>query len=454
MSRKLAIATLLTVWVLLLAGGLTVYLTMRSVLISDLDEVLFARAAALPELLHGPSDNARIPQYDWNDTYEIRDAAGQAVAANRDDHREPTLLAAYFSTSADGRKQRTVTVRSISSTTLQPVTVIYNGSAERIDRLLNRLALWLVAFGAGTGVVTAAVGFFITRATLRPLRDTADLMSGINEQKLHRRLACDALSPELVPVANGLNDMLTRLEQAFAKRRGFLADASHQLSGLVAALLESVENAMKGAQSDDHHEVMRQCLPQLQVLRRLVERLEEQARSELSVGDFADAVDVSELLNQCSDAAAEAALPQSIELVRSIPADLKCYICSQRLRSVVSDLLANAVEFNKPQGKVEISCLHDGQKLRIRISDTGVGMSAEDRTRLFRAFDRAAGADPQHLGLGLFLVQSHVRAMEGSIHIDSTPGEGTAIDVVLPCTRLHAGKKRVAATVARRHIVT
>jgi signal transduction histidine kinase len=439
MTRRLAIAILLTVWTVLLAGGLTAYLTIRSLLIADLDAVLFARAASLPELVQGQQfDPQRIPQYDWSDIYTIRDDAGRSISAGGDrTQASPTLVSAAFTNGPDGRRVRSIVVRSVSREMLKPVTVTYQGSAEHVDALLHRLAIWLLGFCGAAGLITAAVAMVVSRRMSKAIRDTADLMGAIDEQKLDRRMISRELPPEMEPVAERLNQMLDRLEHAFAQRKRLLAGASHQLSTPLASLLKAIEStAPYGPAARDV--AMNQCLPQLRVLRRLVERLVELVQTETAGADLVETTDASKLLNQCCDAAAELAGSRNIRVIRSIPSDLKCHISAPRLRSVVSDLLFNAVEYNKAGGRVEISCLHDSRQLRIRISDDGPGIAPEFRPQLFQPFGRAGrGPDERHLGLGLFLAQSHVRALEGRIRLDSSPKDGTAVEIELPCARLH-----------------
>jgi signal transduction histidine kinase len=449
MTRKLGLATLLTVLTVLLICGLFSYLTVRSILISDFDRLLFERAAGLPDLYQGQYANKLDNvQYDWSDSFEIRNEAGEATAAQSNRQLSPTLESAYFSRDAHGRLQRTVVVRALSNDTRKPITVTYSGYADHIAAVLHRLALWLITFGVCGGLVTTAVAFFIVRRSLRPLHDTAKLISSINEQRLGRRATSATLSPELAPIADGLNDMLKRLESAFAQKRQLLADASQQLTEPVAALLTTIQAAMEDSQTENHREVLKTCLPQLQILRRLVGRLLEQVHSELSAEDSRELTDVSALLNEKCDCAAEFAAARSIEVVRAIPGDLKCEISPRRLQSIVANLLANAVEYTPPGGKVGISCLHDGSKLRVRISDNGPGIAEGNLARLFQPFDRLdRGSDPQHLGLGLFLVQSHVRAMEGSIRVDGGSGQGTAVEVELPCARVEAISEELTASV-------
>src|SRR3954471_23911657 len=113
MRRRLALAILLTVWAVLIGGGAVVYVGIRSILISDLDSVLYARATALPELLQPAGfDESRVPLYDWHDRYLIQQAAREdspaaATAATPAAITPPHLLGARFTRDAQGKRWRT-----------------------------------------------------------------------------------------------------------------------------------------------------------------------------------------------------------------------------------------------------------------------------------------------------------------------------------------------------------
>jgi two-component system phosphate regulon sensor histidine kinase PhoR len=106
-----------------------------------------------------------------------------------------------------------------------------------------------------------------------------------------------------------------------------------------------------------------------------------------------------------------------------------------RLRQVVENLVSNAIKFTPRGGAVTISASSDGQLAEIAVADTGIGIPAEDRGRLFERMFRAAEAERRHIqgtGLGLTIVKAIVDAHGGTITVDSDIGEGATFRVTLP----------------------
>ncbi len=119
-----------------------------------------------------------------------------------------------------------------------------------------------------------------------------------------------------------------------------------------------------------------------------------------------------------------------------------CYVLAdrQRLRQVLLNLLSNAVKYNRPDGRLRISCRRtltaegNGHQLRLEVSDTGAGLSAADVGRLFTPFERlsAEKSFTEGTGLGLSLSKGLVEAMHGTIGVDSVPDEGSTFWLCLP----------------------
>ncbi|HSV14845.1 MAG TPA: ATP-binding protein [Tepidisphaeraceae bacterium] len=455
MTRRIAIAILLTTWTALIAIGVTVYLATRHVLLTDLDASVVARAASLPDALRVPGataaeNAASVPE---GDRFIIRNAVGRTLArpATAAHGATPVVMARAFSRLGDGSRVRTLTLvigEDDASNADKRLVVTYSASAARFDHLLGQLLMWLIASGIVCGCGAAAAAVVLSRIALRPLRQTADVIGAIDERQLARRIEADSLPPELRPMAGRLNEMLARLETSFEERRRFLAAASHELRTPVAAILTTIEVALRRPRgAEEMTESLRACLPDAKVLRQLVDWLMQQVRSESpSLSEPRQRFDAVALLEECADAALRAAGDRPITIRRHLPERLDVYTETNRLRSIIMNLLGNAMEYGRADGQIELRCEVTGDAIIVRISDDGPGIAEELLPRLFEPFSRgdARQAADIHLGLGLSLVQAHARALGGRCEVQSAVGAGSTFIVRLPCSILASPDQLVA----------
>jgi signal transduction histidine kinase len=105
-----------------------------------------------------------------------------------------------------------------------------------------------------------------------------------------------------------------------------------------------------------------------------------------------------------------------------------------KLKQVALNLLTNAAKYTKV-GQIELAMTADGERQwRLRVSDTGVGIGASDRERVFKEFERATEDDIPGAGLGLAIVRELTRVLGGQIRFDSNVGEGTSFEITFPVT--------------------
>ncbi len=440
MTRRIALAILLTVWAMLIAGGLVAYLVTRSVLVADLDNTLVARGRARPEVSGRPEALPRVEESGEDRVFiDNRLGATQRVPqVLPDDDRKPQILSRSFIHLAGGRRYRSLTLRfSPTTTTPQPAVMVYSSPTDHLDQVLGRLAMALAVFGVAAGIAGAAAAVWISRRALRPLRQTAEVIGQIDDLHLDRRIDAGALPDEMRPVANRLNEMLERLQDAVAQRKQFLADASHELRTPVAALVTTLEVALRRPrEAAEYARSLRTCLSDAKLLQSLVQTLLEHARSQ-AAPEMPQSFDAIAVLSQCADVAEGLAAGRDVQIVRSMPARLQITSYPNRLRGIVMNLLGNAVEHNRPGGTVELNCQIRGTALEISVADTGPGIAQEHIPHLFEPFYRASHdgdseSGRQHMGLGLFLVDSHVKSMGGKCRIESELSVGTTFHVLLP----------------------
>jgi signal transduction histidine kinase len=108
-----------------------------------------------------------------------------------------------------------------------------------------------------------------------------------------------------------------------------------------------------------------------------------------------------------------------------------------KLREVLNNLLHNAIQYNRPDGKIDLVVGRHNGHVQVEVRDTGIGIAAESRERIFERFyraDPARACDGLNAGLGLAIVKEYVELMGGHISVESAPGQGSTFRVELPAT--------------------
>lgn len=299
--------------------------------------------------------------------------------------------------------------------------------------LRNRL-LWI---SLGTFAAAVLGGCLLVGVGLAPLRRLTDAVSRVSEKDFRLPLDGKRLPGELSPIAERLQQTLTMLQRAFAREKQAAADISHELRTPLAALLTTVEVALrKPRSSEEYRETLGDCLKTGQRMSQLVERLLALARLDANVDTLRlRDVDAATLAQQCADLVRPLAEARGLclSVQRNGPAPLK--VDADKLREVVTNLLHNAIEYNRPNGSVNLSVKRQNGHLCVEVSDTGIGIAPAAREQIFERFYRAdpsRSAEGLHAGLGLSIVKGYIDLMGGSIAVESAEGQGTTFRVRLP----------------------
>jgi PAS domain S-box-containing protein len=161
--------------------------------------------------------------------------------------------------------------------------------------------------------------------------------------------------------------------------------------------------------------------------------------------------DVPELFAEIETTASPLAEAKSIDLGLHITRDMPAVLADRSaLERAIMNLLSNAVKFTPEGGSVRLQASHDGTCAAFAVSDTGMGMSAEDKDRLFTRFFRSPTAMSMAIpgtGLGLAIVKKIVDDHGGTIKVESVPGKGTTVEFTIPLVT--AAPSRVSALIHR-----
>lgn len=317
-----------------------------------------------------------------------------------------------------------------------------------VDATVARLQLLGLAVGAVALLASGALGAFAVRRAFRPLADIEHVAAAIAAGDLGRRVPARSTRTEMGRLAAALNGMLAQIERAFraraeseARMRRFVADASHELRTPLAAVRGFAELYRQGAVRGDAEvtRTMRRIEDESIRMGGLVEDLLLLARLDEQRPPRRDPVD---LLVLAADAVHDA---RALDPGRVVTLDSPgtgsgagCVVAGDeaRLRQVVGNLVANALQHTPAGTPVEVAVVPDGSWVAWHVVDHGPGLAPDQAARVFERFYRA---DPSRsrgqgggAGLGLAIVAAIVGAHAGSVDVVPTPGGGATFRVRLP----------------------
>jgi heavy metal sensor kinase len=295
----------------------------------------------------------------------------------------------------------------------------------------------LVLINLATFATVIVGGFWLVRLGLSPLQRLSEAVSLVSAKDFRLPFEERSLPGELRPIVERLTETLNLLKRAFAREKQAAADISHELRTPLAALLTTIEVALrKPRPAEEYREVLADCHATGQQMNQLVERLLALARMDAGVDTMRPrTVDVTNLADQCANLVRPLAEARGLNLRVHRNGPIQFQTDPDKLREVINNLLHNAIEYNGPNGSVDLSVERQNGHLQVEVRDTGVGIAAEAREHIFERFYRAdpsRHADGLHAGLGLAIVKGYVDLMGGSIVVESTLGKGSTFRLQLP----------------------
>ncbi len=208
----------------------------------------------------------------------------------------------------------------------------------------------------------------------------------------------------------------------------------HDLKGLLNALTVNAELLLR-RNGDTRVDSARNVRQTIHRMDQLVTSLLDYVRLKADTLEIVSRpFDAAELLREAVDIFGPLARARSLSLVLAIPAGpLRATADSDRMFQVVSNLLANAIKFSSPEGRITLRAAMSGDELQVDIEDDGPGIPERDLDRVFEGFCQLREADARGgLGLGLYIARAIVQAHDGRIWATSRPGAGSMFHFVVP----------------------
>jgi heavy metal sensor kinase len=300
---------------------------------------------------------------------------------------------------------------------------------------LHRTALSLTAIGGLILLVGLAGGWWFVRRALRPVSEISATAVKISAGDLSQRINVAEAESELGQLAAVLNSTFARLESAFAQQKQFAADAAHELRTPVSVMLTQTQTALnRERDAASYKQTVEACQRAAQRMRKLIESLLALARFDAGQEVLnRQRFDFSKTINDCAEMVQPLVDERGVKI--SIEAEpLEIIGDSERLAQVVTNLLTNAIQYNKPGGEVRVKLESQNGLAVLTVADTGQGIAVEDLPRVFGRFFRAeqSRTGAGNTGLGLAISKAIVAAHGGTIELASEIGKGSTFTLRLP----------------------
>ena len=303
---------------------------------------------------------------------------------------------------------------------------------------VNRHVFWICLIAVGIGIVILGIiatsGMFFVTSIVRPIRDVSNMARKIAMGDFNSRIDIKE-NNEIGELCDSINYMASELQQAENMKNDFISSVSHELRTPLTAIRGWAETAKMSIGYDEETvgKGLDVVLKESERLHGLVEELLDFSRMQsghlpITKAEFG----LSEMLLEAADMYRELAKKQNVELVY-IPTrqDIRCMGDANRIKQVFINVVDNALKYNQPGGQILIEQAVQDDCVQVSVSDTGVGIAAQDLDRVKEKFYKA-NKQVRGSGIGLAVADEIVKQHNGLLLVNSTEGVGTTVTVVLP----------------------
>lgn len=241
---------------------------------------------------------------------------------------------------------------------------------------------------------------------------------------------------EISPLADELNKLFSRLQQAFEREQRFAADAAHELHTPLAALKTQAQLALKAAEPQECYAHLKQVIASVDRCTHVIQQLLTLCRlsPETIMPEHFSQINLSRIATEVvAQLAPQAVLKQiEIELVATDP-EYKLLGNATGLHVLIRNLVDNAIRYTPHGGMVKVVISNRPHTIHLHVIDNGPGIPEKLRARVFERFFRVLGNNAQGSGLGLAIVEQIAKLHHGSIHLDQPETEtGLKVEVRFP----------------------
>ena len=308
----------------------------------------------------------------------------------------------------------------------EDLTIVVNGAQGRF-----RMTNWYIT--AAVTLLSGVLAYFVSGRALKPLRSFVSQVEKVQLNNLADMRINENVLPEFRQLSYSFNQMLERLDNAFAAQRQFTGNAAHELRTPLALMQAQLELF-----SAEHPDMLPETAKFLALLREQTERLTQMTKTLLEMSNLQqvarnEQIQLAPMVEEVFTDLAPLAEKRNITL--EMEGDGFLIGSDALIYRLLFNLTENAVKYNRSGGSVKVSVTQEPEKLLIRVSDTGCGVPEEYQQSIFQPFfrvDKSRSREYGGVGLGLSLVWEIANLHGGCVRVEESSKEGTTIAVELP----------------------
>ena len=308
----------------------------------------------------------------------------------------------------------------------EDLTIVVNGAQGRF-----RMTNWYIT--AAVTLLSGVLAYFVSGRALKPLHSFVSQVEKVQLNNLADMRINENVLPEFRQLSYSFNQMLERLDNAFAAQRQFTGNAAHELRTPLALMQAQLELF-----SAEHPDMLPETAKFLALLREQTERLTQMTKTLLEMSNLQqvtrnEQIQLAPMVEEVFTDLALLAEKRNITL--EMEGDGFLIGSDALIYRLLFNLTENAVKYNRAGGSVKVSVTQEPEKLLIRVSDTGCGVPEEYQQSIFQPFfrvDKSRSREYGGVGLGLSLVWEIANLHGGCVRVEESSKKGTTIAVELP----------------------
>ena len=302
-----------------------------------------------------------------------------------------------------------------------------------LTQATRQFNLWGIAGLCLITLLGGAAAWLMAGKALKPVRELSSAIEKVSDNDLSLHVETTEREDEISQLGKSFNTMMDKVNSSFERQKRFSANAAHELKTPLATIhvgLDVLELDEKPTQE--------QMEWALTVTKANTERMIELVENLFTLSsdkecDMNDIIDIQDVFTRIVDELAVQIDSRHLQVTMQISDDIKLKGNAVMLYRALFNLVENAIKYNIENGTILITAIEEGAKIKVSVSDSGIGINDEDMQHIFEPFYRADQSRSRLMGgsgLGLSLVNDIIKKHDAEIDVDSQPNRGTVFTVM------------------------